>query len=323
MAKLRDMLETHQVAIYLVTVVCGPLAALAFPSTERLEPWINPALAVMLFATFLMVPLADLGRSLRNFRFLGALCVANFILIPALVFGLVQFLPSDPLVRIGVLLVLLAPCIDYVVTFAHIGKANARLLLATTPVLLLLQMLLLPVYLSAFLGRDAVGLIHIEPFIHAFIWLIVAPLALAGAVQMLANRSNALLQLKDTLGLLPVPATALVLFVVIASVAPQMGQALDGALTALPLYLAFAVLAPSVGWLVGRIARLETSATRAVAFSSATRNSLVVLPLAFAIPDAAPLLPAVIVTQTLVELVASLAYMRILPLLGNTAIKVR
>ncbi|XOT98248.1 arsenic resistance protein, partial [Alcaligenes pakistanensis] len=35
--------------------------------------------------------------------------------------------------------------------------------------------------------------------------------------------------------------------------------------------------------------------------SSATRNSLVVLPLALAIPGALPLLPAIILTQTLVE----------------------
>jgi ACR3 family arsenite efflux pump ArsB len=53
-----------------------------------------------------------------------------------------------------------------------------------------------------------------------------------------------------------------------------------------------------------------------VAFSGATRNSLVVLPLALAVPGAIPLLPAVIVTQTLVELVASLVYIRVMPCLG-------
>ena len=43
-------------------------------------------------------------------------------------------------------------------------------------------------------------------------------------------------------------------------------------------------------------------------FSSGTRNSLVILPLAMAIPGALPVVPAVIVTQTLVELVAMLVY---------------
>lgn len=92
----------------------------------------------MLFVTFLQVPLADLGRAFLRVRFVAALLVFNFVAIPVLVFGLLQFVPAEPMVRLGVLMVLPAPCIDYVVTFAHIGRADARLLLASTPALLVL-----------------------------------------------------------------------------------------------------------------------------------------------------------------------------------------
>jgi len=68
---------------------------------------------------------------------------------------LVQLLPDEPLIRLGVLMVLLTPCIDYVVTFSHLGKADAKLLLASTPALLIVQMLLLPVYLKLLLGDAA------------------------------------------------------------------------------------------------------------------------------------------------------------------------
>jgi ACR3 family arsenite transporter len=54
-----------------------------------------------------------------------------------------------------------------------------------------------------------------------------------------------------------------------------------------------------------------------VAFSAGTRNSLVVLPLALVVPGAIPILPAVIVTQTLVELVAELVYVRWLAQFGK------
>jgi len=118
------------------------------------------------------------------------------------------------------------------------------------------------------------------------------------------------------LGLLPVPSTALVLLVVVAAVLPQLGPALDDALQVLPIYMAFAVVAPLVGWGMGRLFRLDAPAGRAVAFSAATRNSLVVLPLAFAVPGAVPLLPAIIVTQTLVELLSELVYVRLAPRLG-------
>ena len=115
------------------------------------------------------------------------------------------------------------------------------------------------------------------------------------------------------------PATALVLFVVIASVLPQLGPALDDALRVVPVYVAFAVAAPLLGWAVGRAFRLDAPTVRTLAFSAATRNSLVVLPLAFAVPGAVPLLPAVIVTQTLVELLSELVYVRLMPRLGPTA----
>lgn len=80
--------------------------------------------------------------------------------------------------------------------------------------------------------------------------------------------------------------------------------------------MVFAIAAPLLGWTVARVFRFEAPAGRAVAFSVGTRNSLVVLPLALAVPGAIPILPAVIVTQTIVELISSVVYMRLIPKLG-------
>lgn len=317
MQTIRERLEKHQISIYFAAVVLAGLAALLLPGTTKLESGINPALALMLFVTFLQVPLADLRGAFARGRFLAALLVTNFIVVPVLVAILVQLLPADPLVRLGVLLVLLTPCIDYVVTFSHLGRADARLLLAATPTLLVVQMLLLPVYLGFLLGNDAAALVQPGPFIHAFMWLIAVPLVLAALMQLWAARSRAGEQAATALGLLPVPATALVLFVVVAAVVPRLGPATDAALRTIPLYLAFAVIAPLIGWSVSRLFRLDAAAGRAIAFSAGTRNSLVVLPLALAVPGAIPVLPAIIVTQTLVELISELVYVRWMPRLGR------
>ena len=319
MQQPRDTLEQRQIAIYFAAVAIAALAALVLPGTTTLEALVNPALALMLFVTFLQVPLAELGGAFAQGRFIAALLVTNFVVIPLLVALLLPLAPTAPLVQLGVLLVLLAPCIDYVVTFAHLGRADARLLLAATPVLLLAQMALLPLYLRLLLGDAAAALVQPGPFIDAFIWLIAAPLALAALVQFAAARSHGAARAGALLGLLPVPATALVLFVVVASVVPQLGQARDAALGVLPLYAAFALLAPLAGWLVARLFRLDAPAGRALAFSGATRNSLVVLPLALAVPGAVPLLPAVIVTQTLVELLAEPVYVRVIARFGGAA----
>jgi ACR3 family arsenite efflux pump ArsB len=317
MAHLREQLESRQIAIYFAAVVLAAALAWRVPGTAALAPAIDPLLACMLFVTFLQVPLMELRQALANVRFLGALLTANFVAVPALVAVLMTWLPADPLLRTGALLVLLAPCIDYVVTFAHLGRADARPLLAATPVLLAAQMLLLPVLLGLFLGEAAAGLVQWGPFLHAFVWLIAVPLALAAACQAWAARKPAGEQAMRVLGLLPVPATAAVLFVVVAAVMPQLGQALGAARAVVPVYLAFAIAAPLLGWAVACGWRLPAPQGRAVAFSSATRNSLVVLPLGLAIPGAVPWIPAVIVAQTLVELIAELVYVKLLPRLGQ------
>ena len=314
---VRAALERYQIVIYFVAVVLGFVLAFAIPGTERLEGVINPALGLMLFVAFLQVPLAKLRDALRNTRFIGALLVANFVVIPVLAALMLPLLPADPLIRIAVLFVLLCPCIDYVVTFSHLGKADASLLLAATPVLLIVQMLLLPLYLGVLLGAESASLVKAGPFLHAFLWLIVIPMLLAAGLQAAAARWSGAAEVADWGGLLPVPATALVLLIVIAAVTPQLELAVKAAATALPFYIAFAVIAPALGFLVGRIFGLGLPAKRAVAFSAATRNSLVILPLALTVPGALPVVPAVIVAQTLVELVAMLVYIPLVPRLSK------
>ena len=316
---LQGRLEHYQVIIYFVAIVLSAAMVTVLPGTYVAESAINPALALMLFATFLQVPLANLRHAFTRIRFLSALLTTNFLIIPLLVALLIPLLPAGPLVKLGVLLVLLTPCIDYVVTFSHVGRADARLLLASTPALLFVQMLLLPVYLNLFLGEAAAALVHRGPFIQAFVWLIILPLILAALVQHWANNTSIGARVATPLGLLPVPATALVLFVVVGAMVPQLGVAFETALRVMPVYILFALTAPLIGWTAARIWRLEVPAGRALAFSTGTRNSLVVLPLALAIPGAIPIVPAIIVTQTMVELLASILYMQLIPKLGSTA----
>ncbi len=314
---IRDVLESRQITLYFLAMLLAGLIAGFWEMPAGLLDWISPALAFMLYVTFLQVPLAQLAKALTQIRFLLVLLVANFCLIPLLVFALLPLLPDHTLLRLGVLLVLLAPCIDYVVTFAQLGKADARALLAATPVLLLVQMLLLPFYLKLALGQQFGVYIKAGPFLEAFFFLIVIPLLLAGATQYLAAKSRIAAQLQAGLGLAPVPATALVLFIVVAAVLRQLEPALDILWRVVPVYVLFAIVAPVIGWYLARQAGLEVALRRSVAFSSATRNSLVVLPLALAIPGALPLLPAIILTQTLVELLAQLVYVRVVARWGQ------
>lgn len=165
----------------------------------------------------------------------------------------------------------------------------------------------------------AAGLVQPGPFVQAFVWLIAVPLAGAALMQLWAARARAGARACTLLAVAAVPATAAVLFLVIAAALPQIGSAADAVLRAVPIYVAFAMLAPMVGWFVARLFSLDAPAGRSIAFSTATRNSLVVLPLALAVPGAVPLLPAVVIAQTLVELASELLYIRVLPRIGSRA----
>ena len=317
-AKAREFLENNQITIYFSAIGLALLIGSVLPGSSELGVVINPVLALMLFVTFLQVPLAELGCAFAHIRFISALIFTNFVAVPLLVLFLTPFFPVDPMICFGVLLVLLAPCIGYVVTFTHLGQGDARLLLAATPILLIVQMLLLPIYLGLFLGENAISLIQLGPFIHAFVWLIAIPLVFAAILQHWAARSMAGKTVSTTLGLLAVPSTGSVLFVVIASVVPQIEAAIDASLQVVPIYIVYASTAPLVGWGVSRLFRLDAPSGRAISFSAGTRNSLVVLPIAFAVHGAMSVLPAVIVTQTLVELVFELLYIRLMPALGRS-----
>ena len=61
MQDTRDALEQRQIPIYFAAVALAAVAAWALPGTGVLERAINPALALMLYVTFLQVPLPSCG----------------------------------------------------------------------------------------------------------------------------------------------------------------------------------------------------------------------------------------------------------------------
>jgi len=311
----REQLETRQIPIYfaavLVAIVFGLLAS---DTARQLEALITPAIAVLMYAMFLQIPFLDLRQGLGNRRFITALLLANFVLVPLLVWAITRGLVEHPAILVGALLVLLTPCIDYVVVFTHIGKGDSRLTLAATPLLLLAQLVLLPVYLALMLGGSSQVAISITPFVEAFVLLIVLPMALAVLTSAGTRRSRAVATWNDAWAWLPVPAMALVLMVVIASQIVVVLRDFDRLLPVVPVYIGFMLLAPVLGFICARLLRLPASEARSVTFSAATRNSLVVLPLALALPEEMRgLAAAAVITQTLVELVSELIYVRAVP----------
>ncbi|MGP3534712.1 arsenic resistance protein [Microbacterium sp. RD1] len=298
-------LERHQVVLCVLAVAGAVVLGMWAPGAAvPLEHVITPALAALLYVTFLGVPMSRVWRGLTDARFFVTLLVVNFVCVPLVAFGLSRLVASDRGVLIGVLLVLLTPCVDYVVVFAGLAGGSRERLLAATPVLLLLQLALLPVYLWLFAGAQAAGAIEAAPFVRALVVLIVIPALLAGLTQRAARRWRPARMLQGASAAAMVP---LLLTTLVAVTASQVGGGLAGLdmlATVVPLFAVFVIAAAFVGIAGARIAGLDARRGIAVTFSATTRNSLVVLPFALALPAAYAVAPLVVVTQTIVELVA-------------------
>ena len=186
---MRDWMERQQSWIYLIFILAGLAVGLSQPDTTSwLEAILWPLLGGLLYATFTQVPLTRIGQGLKDWRFLAALLLGNFVVIPLVLGGMMTFIPLPPVVQAGVLLVLLVPCTDWCISFTHLGKGDAGRAIAATPVLLLVQLLALPVYLWLFLGVEWFQTVLSSHLLGAFAGLIITPLALAWVTERLAER---------------------------------------------------------------------------------------------------------------------------------------
>jgi ACR3 family arsenite efflux pump ArsB len=307
-------LERHQAWVYLGAIGAGLGLGTAAPGLSgSLDAAVWPTLGLLLYVTFLHLPLAHLPGAARDTRFVVAVLITNFVVLPAVVWALLPLAPADPAVRLGVVLVLVVPCTDWYLTFSHLGGADTARALAVTPINLLVQLVLLPLYVRLLVGEPLGELTGVRVALVVFTTLIVVPLAAAWATQRGAERRVALRRLRSRLAPVPVPLVATVVFLIAASQVSTVTESVEilGRLAA--VFAAFLVAALLLGRAVGSVAGLPAGAARALVFSAGTRNSFVVLPLALALAEPWTVAAVVVVFQSLVELLGMVAYLRVVP----------
>lgn len=313
----REKLENNQVFLYVIVLLIAAGVGLLAPFVgEQLDVTISFVIAILMFSMFSQIPFTALKESFANRRFVGALLTVNYVAVPIVVWLLTMLLPEHPPLLLGVYLVLLSPCIDYVIVFTALGRGNEKAMLISTPILFFTQMLLLPLYLWLFLGKEASRIVEASPFLEAFLVLIVLPLVIAISLQLFAKKSQVGDQLIHLSAWLPVPFMALTLFVVVASQIGKLSASLEWIIKVIPIYILFMVIMPILSKFIGKTFKLDSKSGRALVFSGSTRNSLVVLPLALALPENInTLVAAIIVTQTMVEIIGEIIYIRVVPVL--------
>src|SRR5699024_8399793 len=319
MLALVQWVDREQAWFYLLGLGLGAVVGLSVPAVAPVaETTIVPLLALLLYATFLGVPFNRFGAAFKDWEFMSSALVLNFLFVPVVVWILSRFVAHDHVVLVGVLCVLLTPCVDYVIVFAGLANGDSRSLLAAAPVLMIVQLILLPVYFWLFLGSGFLASIELGPFVDAFLWIIVVPLGLAALTQMLAQRWQ-WVRVIETLGsTLMVPLMTATLGIVVAAHIASVSNQLGDLMLTVPVYIAFAGIMVPVGIVLGGAANLGIPQQRSLVFSGVTRNSLVILPLVLALPAEYSLAPLVVVTQTLIELIIMVVLVNVLPRIIRT-----
>lgn len=316
MQHFKSKIEHYQIYIYFVALILGMLAGLTSQIfSVFLESVISILIGILMFSMFSQIPFFNIRQNLFNMKYIIALILSNFIIIPIFVYALIQlFDVSSAPILIGLYLVLLTPCIDYVIVFTALGKGNAQYMLISTPILFVLQIILLPLYFTIFLHNEILSIIDIGPFINAFFTFIIIPLILALLLQLLSKKSSSINRVLNLTAWLPELFMSLVLFSVVGSQINKITNDLNIVLSVVPIYICFMIIAPIIGFFCGKLFRLDIPNIRTLAFSSSTRNALVVLPLALSLPDHwVTITTTVIITQTLTELIGELVYIKVLP----------
>ena len=316
MQYIKSKIEKYQIYIYFIALFSGIIVGLISNAFANiLETIISASLCILMFSMFSQIPFFNIKHNLLNIKSILALLTSNFIAIPLFVFGLIQlFDVSNVPIIIGLYLVLLTPCIDYVIVFNALGKGNEQLMLFATPLLFIGQILLLPLYFTLFLNIDVFSQIDIFPFLKSFLMFIIFPLLSALLLQYTSEKSESINQILKLTSWLPEIFMALVLFSIVGSQINKIIYNLNIVFLVIPIYICFLIVSPFIGTLCGKLFKVTQETKRTIAFSSSTRNALVVLPLALGLPNHwVTIATTVIITQTLCELLGELIYIKMIP----------
>lgn len=309
----RLVVEKYQALFYIVSITLGILFGAYYPEfSNSLELILWPVLAFLLYVTFSQIPIAHIPKAIFDYKFITAALIGNFVLIPIFVAIIIALIPNDPVLKLGVALVLLVPCTDWFITFSQLGKGDTKYAVALAPIILLAQFLLLPIYIYLMFNKTLTVDIAQSNLIEIFIWFIAIPLFAAYLTQKLRDRKRFWEKSLNTMGWLPVPLLTIVVFIIFSSQFQAITDSKNIFDTLTIVFVLFLIVTVLFAKFLTAIFKLPVGQGRVLAFSFGTRNSFVVLPIVLTLPNQYQTAIVVVAFQPLIELIGMLIYIKII-----------
>jgi len=298
----------------------GALAAVFAPDVSPslgVVAW--PMHFLVVFGLALSLPLLSLGKAYQGRRVWIALVAINVLAVPALAFVLSRVVWYSPGLQVGLLLVLLAPGVALSLPIIRGAGGDAESVLSATPVILGLQLILVPV-LTVWLSGGIFAFSDLPPTFPVIGFVIILPVVLAGVIQRLTIK-----KVPVALGIRRVGSESVVWLATVAIAVtvwwrlPDHIDRLYDLNWLVPLSIAFLVLIAPVSILVGSLAGVAPAKRRAIMIAGAGRGGLIILPITLALdPSVWGLVPLVVIGQTVIEAAGLLVYRSIVPEIIDT-----
>jgi len=294
-----------QVPVVLAAVAVGTAFGLAFDLGDAPERAVVPALVGLLALTFAGVNGRAFTAGIRPHpQVVAASLAINFVWTP-LFAGLLGWLllSGQADLRLGLVMLLVTPCTDWYLVFTGTARGNVALATSLLPANLVLQLLLLPVFVTLFTGTAAD--VPFAELARSVAIVLGVPLAIAASTRLVAARLDAHARLDAALARAQPVGLALLAVAIVAIFATHarvVTENADAFVRLLGPLVAFFVVSYMVAWGTARLLRLAYPEQVTLTMTTMARNSPVALAIAaVAFPDR-PLVAVALVVGPLVEL---------------------
>lgn len=263
---------------------------------------IVPLLVLMLYMTFLQIPIEKMKQAFGNVKFSAASLLINFISTPLLAWFLASlFLGDEPALFVGFIMLMVTPCTDWYLLFTGMAKGNTALATAVLPVNLLLQIALLPLYLLLFASNTVS--IELSFLLESVIVVLLVPLLAAiSTKRLIRNKMSVSNELSTVLSRLPILFLCFAIAAMFASQGVLLLENLHLTVQLLLPILLFFIINFFVGQIVGQKLKFTYEDKVSLSLTTLARNSPVALAIAIAAFPDQPLIALTLLIGPLLEL---------------------
>ena len=251
-----------------VLVLAGALLSLAFPSVLQPIPTkaINYLLGIVMFGMGLTLNLHDFKIVFSRPKDMIIGCLSQFTIMPLLAWGLAKAFQLDEALALGVVLVGCCPGGTASNVITYLAKGDVALSVGMTGVSTLLAPLLTPLLTWALAGKsvnvDVVGMLL------SILLVVIMPIALGLIIKTLWPKFT-----EKAMDYLPAFSSVAIAFTVSIVISANASKLLAGGLLIIVVVMLHNLLGLGLGYLIGRLLRLEEPKKRAISIEVGMQNS--------------------------------------------------